>query len=101
MAKSHLKAVRQLWCVVCGIGGNTDPHHLRSLAYGRGMGRKSHDKYCVPLCRPCHEDVHMVGSKEEPKWFRDEGIEAEELALELWDNTPDAAAMKKVLLRYM
>ena len=98
--KTYLRAVKRLWCVVCARGANTDPHHLRSQSYGRGMGRKSHDKYCVPLCRDCHNEVHLVGTKEEPEWFASRGINAEELALELWDNRDNIEAMKTVLLRY-
>jgi hypothetical protein len=102
MTIAHLRAVRTLPCVVCAKGGGaSDPHHLRSHAYGRGMGKKSHDKWVVPLCRPCHNNVHLVGSKEEPQWFEEHGINAEELAKDLWAETPNRDRMIRILLRYL
>ena len=32
-------------------------HHVR-LGTGGGMGMKPEDRWCVPLCTPCHEEVH-------------------------------------------
>ena len=99
--EKHLKYVRQLPCCVCGMTGGVDPHHLRSFAFGRGMGMKSDDKWTVPLCRKCHNDVHMVGTKEEPAWFFGLGIESSELADALWKASGCLQRMKKTLMRFM
>lgn len=99
--ENHLRFVRQLPCIICGVGGGNDPHHLRSHKFGRGMGKKSGDRFCVPLCRSCHTNVHLVGSKEEPKWFEDRGWDALGTAEELWDNTGDVKKMKQVIVRRM
>ena len=97
---SHLRFVRQLPCCVCGRGGGVDPHHLRGYQLGRGMGKKSDDKWVVPLCRNHHNEVHTVGTKKELEWFEEYGCPYS-LATQLWDNTGDISAMKRVVIGWM
>lgn len=52
--------------------GRTDPAHLRftDRSVGRvnpGMGRKSDDRWCLPLCRKHHDAQHAYGN--EAKWW--------------------------------
>ena len=100
-APKHLAQVRKLPCCVCGAAAPSDPHHLRSSAFGRGMGRKSGDEWVVPLCRGCHNRVHEEGSKREGAWFNKYGIEAPQFAKDLWEVSGDLYEMKRVLLRYL
>lgn len=71
---------RQPCCVGPLIGdacdGRTDPAHIRFSDYraGRlnpGVGRKSDDKWCLPVCRKHHEQQHHFGN--EAKWWSDVG----------------------------
>jgi len=85
VSKKHLVAVRKLPCCVCGNSHTVEAHHLRSLDYGRGMGRKSGDEWVVPLCKEHHDSVHMWGTKREPRWFQEHaGFDPALLAEELW-----------------
>lgn len=52
--------------------GRTDPAHIRFSDHkvGRqnpGVGRKSDDRWCLPLCRKHHEAQHAYGN--ERKWW--------------------------------
>lgn len=52
--------------------GRIDPAHLRftNRAVGRinpGMGRKSHDRFCLSACRKHHDAQHRYGN--EAKWW--------------------------------
>ena len=101
MTRSHLKCVRQIPCCKCGVGGGrSDPHHLRGYNLGRGMGKKSDDKWVVPLCRPCHNDVHQYGTKEELKFFEEIGCPYS-LAQQLWEETGDVQKMKMIVIGWM
>lgn len=64
------------------------------------MGRKSGDEWTVPLCRPCHTNVHLVGTKKEPGWFYGYGVECAELADALWKVSGNLYEMKRVLLKF-
>ncbi len=46
--------VREWPCCSCTAPGPSDPHHFGS----RGMGQKTDDFRCVPLCRRCHDIFH-------------------------------------------
>lgn len=64
------------------------------------MGKKSDDRWVVPLCRSCHNGVHTVGSKHELEWFLKLGIDSERLASELW-TAGTLELMKAVVIEYM
>ncbi|MGG5216151.1 DUF968 domain-containing protein [Rahnella variigena] len=43
----------------CGCGkGSDDPHHLTGNGFG-GMATKAHDLFVIPLCRRCHDSLHV------------------------------------------
>ena len=65
------------------------------------MGRKSDDKWTVPLCEPCHmQGIHTIGSKMEPLYFLQQGIKVESLARDLYEvKTVDE--MRLVLLDHV
>lgn len=76
-------------------------HHLQNSKYGRSMGRKSLDRWVVPLCEKCHlSGVHVIGSKMEPLWFFNNGVHAENLAKEL-HSLETVDEMKLALLNHI
>lgn len=55
-SEKYLKWVRNRPCAVCG-NPESEPHHLR-LGFA-GIGQKSSDCLCVPLCRVHHDEFHQ------------------------------------------
>ena len=98
MSDAHLKMIRQLPCTRCGSPAPSDPHHLKSeLSHERGMGRRAPDRYTVPLCRGCHDDLERSGTRRERGWFESFGVVPHYLAEGLWRNTGDLDRMRRVL----
>jgi hypothetical protein len=96
MSESHLAMVRKLPCCVCGSLAVIQAHHL--LRTGEhGTGRKSSDRWAIPLCRPHHDMLHHRGDEEQ--FLMDYGVPGRELASALWAarNKPiPLAAMERV-----
>ena len=82
--KRHREFVATQACVVCGRKPS-DAHHLR-FAQPRALGRKVSDEFTVPLCREHHRELHRRG--DEPKWWKDAGVDAIAIARDLWARTP-------------
>lgn len=59
--KKHLTHIRTLPCLICG-DPRTVAHHVRSC-WSAGMGRKSPDSMCLPLCAYHHNVLHNSGEK--------------------------------------
>lgn len=100
-SEKHLAALRLCPCAMpgCNKVGKSDPHHIKSSGL-RGMALKSPDRFAIPLCRSCHEDVERIGSKNELAFFEKRGLEALALADALWMVSPDKAAMCRVVLAH-
>jgi Rad52/22 family double-strand break repair protein len=81
--KEHLRFVAAQPCLLCNAAPS-DAHHLR-LAQLRAMGRKVGDQFTVPLCRAHHRQLHHCGN--EPAFWHDMGIDAIEVAEQLWRDT--------------
>lgn len=99
MTKKHLKFIDELPCVICG-GWATHHHLLRvSKEYltpmegqeglmfpkvkSKGMGTKSDDRFCLPVCHKHHAEAHRYGN--DKAYFQHHGIEKPEaFALALW-----------------
>jgi hypothetical protein len=101
MDKNHLANVRQLPCCVCGrSGGTMHPHHL--LRTGEhGMGRKSSDRWCIPLDPVCHRALHDAGNEED--YLMRNGVDGRALASSLWAcrDKPDALGrMQRVAFNF-
>jgi hypothetical protein len=100
----HLAHIRRLPCLLCWIDENkivgpSDPHHLKSgpAASERGAGMRATDKWAVPLCRQCHEDVEPTATVEQRR-FKMSGIdEPWEVAAALWRVTGDRDRMTNIL----
>jgi hypothetical protein len=95
MSDEHRRNVAKLPSCISGKRP-CDPHHLRIKAE-RGVGMKATDKWCVPLTRDEHDEVHKVGSRKEASWFKTRGIDCYVLANALWFNRGDICAMRKVI----
>lgn len=101
MTQKHLQFIDCLPCIVCGRTEESTHHHL--LRVGReyltptketeglmfpkikskGMGTKSDDMFCLPVCPNCHAKAHRCGNDKE--YFIREGIaEPEKFALALF-----------------
>ena len=102
MTQKHMKFIDSLPCVICGGScGQSTHHHL--LRVGReyqspmdgqeglmfpkvkskGMGTKSDDRFCLPICAKHHAEAHRYGN--DKQYFQAHGIERpEEFALALW-----------------
>lgn len=101
MTQKHLQFIDCLPCIVCGRTEESTHHHL--LRVGReyltptketeglmfpkvkskGMGTKSDDRFCLPVCPSCHAKAHRCGNDKE--YFIREGIaEPEKFALALF-----------------
>lgn len=96
----YLALVRQLPCCVCGAPGPSEAHHLKCTGE-RGAGKKSSDRWCVPLCHEHHiNGVERVGSRREIGWFKDHGIDALTLADALYFNKHSLEKMRDVLMTH-
>ena len=98
--ENHLRNIRRLPCVACGMEPCGTAAHVRmsSAAHGKpNTGtRKPDDKWTVPLCHGCHMDQHSQG--ELTFWHR-LGISAVHLCAELYKVTGDFGAMRQVIMR--
>ena len=90
MSSQHLDLIRKLPCCVCH-GGDVEPHHL--LRTGEhGMGRKSSDRWAIPLCAPHHDMLHRHG--DEDGFLSDRLIDGRALAQALWRYSGDLERME-------
>lgn len=98
-APRYLEKIRKLRCCIPGCDARppSQAHHLK-CAGERGVGRKSSNRWAIPLCYECHiNGVERVGSRQEAAWFRERGILCLDLAAALFANSHSLAAMRKVL----
>ena len=72
------KWIALLPCSVCG-SHESDPAHTKDGT--QGMGQKSSDYSCIPLCRACHEEYHRYGRESE--WAASVGIDMRALVARL------------------
>lgn len=80
-SRPHRQFVSLHQCLVCRAAPPSDPHHLK-FAQPRGMSIKSSDRFCVPLCRKCHDEVEVSG--DERAWWSKKGIDPLVAAEDLW-----------------
>lgn len=58
----YMETVRELPCLACRHPWNIDAHHVR-IAQASSTGMKVGDNWVVPLCRPCHTELHTHGDE--------------------------------------
>jgi hypothetical protein len=112
-SEAHLAALRKCPCVVTLKVPAGEVHHLKMAAAGqeRGMGQRASDRFGLPLSRTPHDELESIGSRHEPRWFAERGVdEPIELAAALWavrpaDNSEKAirmavAAMTRIIVAH-
>ena len=98
-APGYLDKIRMLPCCIpgCQEPPPSHAHHLKCTGE-RGIGRKSPNRWAVPLCYECHiNGVERVGSRQEAAWFRERGVLCLDLAAGLYANSHSLDAMMNVL----
>jgi len=95
-SRAHLNMVKQLPCVICGKHG-VDPHHLKRGvdSMPKGVGRTHEDKWAIPACRRCHDQIENSGNDD--VWLAERGIDGRGLARSLWEHRGDLPAMARVM----
>ena len=95
MSASHLANIRKCCCLICA-DAPVDPHHL--LRTGEhGTGRRSSDRWAVPLCGIHHAALHAHG--DEDAWFAKHDIDGRAIAKALWSKRDDLEAMQRIAWR--
>lgn len=86
-------------CLGCGrwmLPNLIQCHHL--LRSGEhGMGKRSSDRWGLPLCQPCHAALHGYGNEDE--WFANRNIDARAVAATLWSYRGDLEGMIRCVNR--
>jgi hypothetical protein len=98
-APAYLEKIRKLPCCIpsCNEPAPSHAHHLKCTGE-RGIGKKSSNKWAIPLCYECHiNGVERVGSRHEAAWFRERGILCLDLAAALYANSHSLETMMNVL----
>ena len=99
MSNNHCKFIRLLPCLCCLRHPAGTIHHLKLGTGERGMGRRSSDRYGVPLCPEHHLVVEYAGTKNEAALFLKWGyVDVIALALGLWNLSGNINAMTKLIL---
>jgi hypothetical protein len=52
---AYMRWVKKWPCAACGLEGGSDPCHTKAIDRG-GMGQKTSDRSCIPLCRVHHRE---------------------------------------------
>jgi hypothetical protein len=89
--------IRSLSCVVCdGAHGPSEAAHTNALGC-RGLGQKSDNRSCIPLCSHCHtgarDSYHQLTP--ESRWADTHGLDLHQLVRNLnasWDLSRRRAA---------
>jgi hypothetical protein len=91
MSEMHLARIRQLRCTIPGcMRTDIEAHHLKAgpARRERGLYLKATDRWAVPLCGFLHHnELEGLGSRAEPAYFDDVGIEAYHLAVAYWNKS--------------
>jgi len=96
---AHLAAIRKTVCCGCGAAPPNDPHHLKfgAAREERAFGRRSTDRWAIPLCRRCHDLAEEASTRGEGALFRAWGIDAIELAAALAAAPNDPEIMTRIV----
>lgn len=81
---AHRAWVRGHACSACGGTAGIECAHVRS-GTSAGMGFKPSDRFCLSLCRDCHNEQHRMG---EGPFERKHGINMRALADEFFAKSP-------------
>ena len=53
----RLELIRSLPCCQCGASPRSQAAHSNFMCHGKGKGIKADDKYTIPLCVVCHQNL--------------------------------------------
>jgi len=81
---AHRKWVSGHACSACGSETAIECAHVRTGTDG-GMGIKPSDKWCISLCRDCHQRQHAMGETTFEATF---GLDMKGLALAFFKDSP-------------
>lgn len=76
-SRAYMDWVKGLRCVACNAPAD-DPHHPHGAGF-KGMGTKVPDWWVIPMCRPCHDELHH----DVTAWEEKNGSQFEHVALTL------------------
>jgi hypothetical protein len=101
MDDKHLAALRKAPCCSCLKTPAGTVHHLKSQTKERGISVRSTDRWGVPLCFRCHQEIENAGTKREIKTFQGWGIaDVHALALALWGTAGDVSKMVRIIIEH-
>lgn len=80
---AYRAALRLMPCAIDKECGVVDGHHQNHLGT-RGKGQRVPDRYCIPLSRARHDELHRVGSRYHERWLLAFGVDGGALSNELW-----------------
>lgn len=66
--ESYLAFVRKLPCSCCGRTPAGDAHHVIGVGNFSGVGLKAPDSLAMPLCRTCHDRLHVTPAMWPEQW---------------------------------
>ena len=100
-SSSHLDLIRKCPCAIPDCNDLAiQAHHLKATGE-RGAAMRSPDRFAVPLCVDHHlHGVELVGSKNELGWFKERGVNALQLAADLWVARGNLRRMRSVTLEH-
>lgn len=86
--RKHLERVAGLDCCCCGRSP-CQAHHLIGN-YGkdgpvRGWGLRAGDKFTIPLCPVCHQNLHNDGN--EQRYLAQFSVDGLAMAMKLWSES--------------
>lgn len=81
---AHRAWVRGFACCACGSTVAIECAHVRTGTDG-GTGIKPSDRWCISLCKDCHQRQHVMG---EDTFSRSFGIDMKALAAEFFAKSP-------------
>lgn len=91
MSETHLRAIRELPCCVCGVMPSGFSHHavggsMVARVGVRGAAMKSSDWLALPLCHTHHQGkwgIHIIGAHTWEREFGDQAWHLERLGRQL------------------
>lgn len=103
-AKDYFGFIHDLPCIITG-STPVEAAHVNFAnrpmgAPGRGKGTKASDRWCLPLCKPMHDEQHDIG---EEVFWRQHRINPHIACLVLWglwsERGEDAVPIAQGLIR--
>ncbi len=87
---AHRAWVRGFACCACGAHAPIECAHVRRGTDG-GTGFKPSDRWCISLCKDCHQSQHEMGEESFERLY---GINMKALAGEFFAKSPHRAKLE-------